>query len=94
MSGVAAPGTRWRRVDDVLTRRTARSVLVLVPESRQPLVLAGAATAVWDVLAHAVDDSELVDRVAAQLAVDAQRARDEVVSTRVALQRAGAVVEA
>jgi hypothetical protein len=94
MTGVAGPDTRWQRADEVLTRRTTRSVLVLVPESRHPLLLGGAARAVWEVLAHPVDDSELVDRVAGQLGVDTQRARNEVVSTRIALQRAGAVVEA
>jgi hypothetical protein len=66
----------------------------MVPASPQPLVLAGTAMAVWEELAHSVDDDELVDRVAGHLAVDALHARDEVVSTRIALHRAGAVVEA
>jgi hypothetical protein len=93
MPGVAGRVARWRQADHALTRRTARSALVLAPESREPLVLAGTAMTVWDALAAPADDGALVDRVAGALGVDAGEIRGQVVSTMVALRRAGVVVE-
>ena len=85
-------GTVWRRHDGVLTRRTSRSVLIVTARSNEPLVLEGAAVAVWDELQRPATDDQLVVAIASQFAAAADDVRSDVVATREVLDRHGALV--
>jgi hypothetical protein len=89
--------TVWRRADDVLTRRTSRSVLVTTvgpagAEPSEPLVLEGAAIAVWEALHAPATDEQLVAAVAFRFGVAAGAIRAEVAATREVLRRHGVLV--
>jgi hypothetical protein len=74
--------TRWRRVDDVLTRRTARSILLLTADAHEPMLLEGAAVVVWDGLAQPATDAQLVTAIASLLALGIDDVRADVASAR------------
>ena len=78
----AGDAVAWRRRDTTLSRRTPRAVLILAEGANEPLRLDGSAAAVWDELATALTDRELVER-----------GGEEAVATRTALARIGAVTE-
>jgi hypothetical protein len=82
----------WRQNDDVLTRRTSRSLLIVTPTSDEPLVLEGAAVSVWDALRQPATDDELIATIANAFAVTGDDVRSDVVATREVLHRQGALV--
>jgi hypothetical protein len=85
MAERAAPTRVWRRHADALTRRTPRSILVVGPDSDEPLKLEGASAFVWEALAEPATDEQLVVAIGARFARAPQEVRDDVVTARVAL---------
>ena len=68
MSDPSAP--RWRRVPDLLWRRSLDAVLVLAPDADEPLTLAGTGPEVWELLASPVSLGDLVAGLAARHGAD------------------------
>jgi hypothetical protein len=83
--------TIWRRVDDILTRRTSRSVLIMTSEAEEPLKLEGAAIDVWDELRQPATDVQLVAAISSRLELAEDEVRVGVVTTREALMNHGAL---
>jgi hypothetical protein len=81
----------WRRRDTTLTRGTPRGVLMLPDDSDEPLRLDTAAALVWDALDVPLTDDALVATVASRTGTQPAAVADDVVATRVALARVGAV---
>ena len=79
--------TMWRRADDVLTRRTSRSVLILTADATEPVVLEGAAVVVWDALAQPATDAQLVTAIATELERADDDVRADVAAARELLRR-------
>jgi hypothetical protein len=70
--------TAWRRDDDVLARRTARSVLLLPPGEGDAIVLEGAAAVVWDALVRPTTDTQLVAAIATRTSLGPEGPADHV----------------
>jgi hypothetical protein len=83
--------TIWRRVEDVLTRRTSRSLLLLPPGAEEPLKLEGAAIDVWDELRRPATDVQLVVAISSRLELAEDEVRAGVVTTRETLRSRGAL---
>jgi hypothetical protein len=92
MRAEAAAPVAWTRADAVLTRVTPRSVLVATLGSAEPIVLEGAAVAIWEELATPLDDDQLAARVAARFGTSPDALIDDVTATTHALMAAGAIV--
>ena len=92
MAGLARATDVWRRRDDVLSRETPRSRLVLTPTAPAPLVLEGAAAFVWDELAVARTRDQLVASLARRLGQPRDDVRPHVLTACSALSEQGAIV--
>jgi len=68
LSDPSAP--RWRRVPDLLWRRSLDAVLVLAPDADEPHTLAGTGPEVWDLLASPVSLGDLAAGLAARHGAD------------------------
>ena len=79
--------TVWRRADDVLSRRTSRSVVVLTADANEPVVLEGAAVVVWNALEQPATDAQLVTAIATRLALAGDDVRSDVAAARELLCR-------
>jgi hypothetical protein len=84
--------TVWRRADDVLTRGTSRSVVVLTADANDPVVLEGAAVAVWNALEQPATAAQLVTAIATRLALADDDVRSDVAAARELLHRHGVLV--
>ena len=89
MAGAAGRAVRWRRADDVLVRRTSRSVVVLADNAAEPVLLSGAAVVLWDALVEPRDLESLVASVGAHFA---GAGPDDLATTCEDLQLLGVVV--
>ncbi len=90
--GELVRATIWRRGDDIRERRTARSVLIMLPGADVPLKLEGATIFVWDALERPATDPELVHAIGLRLERTDDDVRADVFGARTALCAHGAVV--
>lgn len=84
------PG-RWVRDESVLWRRTPGAVVLLTDQGREPFSLTGSGRALWELLADALDETELCQRLAALHGTDAADIASDVHHTLRALTERGAV---
>lgn len=84
----------WRRADDVLTRRTPLSILVMPPGASEPLRLQGAAAYVWEALEQPASDERLTTLLGARFVVSNERVRADIAATTAILAECGAIVVA
>ena len=82
---------RWVRDDRVLWRRTPGAVVLLTDRTPEPFVLTGSGRALWELLADALDDTELCQRLAALHDTDAAEIASDLHHTLRALTERGAV---
>jgi len=78
---------RWHRVSTALWRSVLDEVVVLVPDSREPVVLGGLSAAVW----HALADGATADQVAQSVRRIAPVSQDVVDGTLDAMSARGLV---
>lgn len=87
------PGPRYQQSPSALVRRTNTGLLLAVPSSEEAVELRGSGVAIWDVLAHAIAMTDLVDALATafgRLPEDIWHSVESTVSELVAMS---AVVE-
>ena len=82
---------RWVRDDRVLWRRTPGAVVLLTNRTREPFSLTGSGRALWELLADALDEAELCQRLAALHDTDATEITSDVHHILRALAERGAV---
>lgn len=81
-----------RRADDVLWRALPGGVLVLPRGRDEPLLLGGTAVDLWEGLAHAGTEADLVEALARRYRVDPSEVAATVGPALVELEAAGLVV--
>ena len=87
-------GPIWRRADDLaFVASPDRAVLMLLRQlQRPPLILNGTAAAIWSAVDGARTTDDVIDEVAALLAVDSLEIHDDVAGFLGTLQDEGLVI--
>jgi hypothetical protein len=85
------PAPRFQRDEATLSRRTIDGVVLLAPSASEPLVLEGAAAAMWELLATPMTVAGLVRELAGTYGVDGATITDDVDRTVTTLSGAGAL---
>ena len=75
----------------MLWRRTPGAVVLLTHQAREPFSLTGSGPALWELLADALDESELCQRLAGLHDADATEIASDVHQTLLTLSERGAV---
>jgi hypothetical protein len=87
------PERRVRRARGVLWRAGGFGVVLLPPESSEPLTLAGTGPALWEELAEPRTRTELRDRLAGAFAADPDVVAADLEPALAELTRVGAIEE-
>jgi Coenzyme PQQ synthesis protein D (PqqD) len=82
--------SRFQRRPEVLWRRTANGVVLLPPDSREPLLVVGGGP-LWDLLAEARELDDLVGRLTERFGVDRSEVNEAVAEALGGLVAADAV---
>ena len=84
--------TRYRRDDAVLWRNTGREVVLLPPGAHDPMALAGAGVALWELLAVPHSLSAVATALAGRFDIPPQDALQAITPILTELTERGAVV--